>query len=253
MRPVLAVATAAVLLFAALLVTAPAALFDARVAALSAGHLRLVNTDGTIWNGSGELVLLPAGTRQPLRWRLDAWPLLGGEVRAQIASEAAGVPDATVVYGRDHLELRALEFALPVESIVPLATSAKLALGGTLLVHVDHLVWLGNALDAQLTAQWRDASLPGPRPDARIALGDVRIDLSGHGSELSGPVRNAGGEVEITGQVALAAAGASSVELVLRPRGSERGRVDPLTATLATLGVPDGQGGYHVHWSGAWR
>src|SRR5208282_2086921 len=97
--------------------------------------------------------------------------------------------------------------------------------------------WLGNALDAQLTVQWRDASLPGLRADARIALGDVRVDLSGHGSELSGPVRNAGGDVEVTGQVAVAAAGASSVEVVLRPRGGARERADPVTAALATLGV----------------
>jgi general secretion pathway protein N len=251
MRPALAVATGAVLLCAALVVTAPAALFDARVAVLSAGHLRLVNTAGTIWNGSGELVLLPAGTRQAWRWHLHAWPLLRGEIRAQIASETETVPNAAVVYGRDRLELRALEFALPVESLLPLATTAKLALGGTLLVNVDHLVWVGNALDAQLTVHWRDASLPGPRADARLALGDVRIDLSGRGSELSGPVRNAGGDVEITGQLAVAAAGTASVEVVLRPRGGER--ADPVTATLSTLGVPDGQGGYQVHWSGAWR
>ena len=201
-------------------------------------------------------MLLPAGTRQALHWRLDAWPLLRGEMRAALVNETAGAPSATVIYGRDHLELRALELALPVESILPLASTAKLALGGTVLVQVEHLVWRGDALDAQLTVQWRDASVPGPpgpRAAARIALGDVRIALNGRGSALAGPVSNTGGDVEISGQVAVAAAGASSLEATLRPRGGERERADPVTAALSTLGVPDGQGGYRVRWSGAWR
>jgi general secretion pathway protein N len=256
MRPALAVAAGALLLAGALVITAPAALLDTRIATLSAGHLRLANTTGTVWNGSGELVLLPARTNQALRWRLDVWPLLRGELRAAIINESAGAPSTTVVYGRDHLELRTLELAVPVESILPLATTAKLALGGTVRVQVDHLLWRGDALDAQLSVQWRDASVPGPpgpRADVRIALGEVRIDLTGRGSELTGPVRNIGGEVEINGQVSVAAAGASSLEATLRPRSSDRERTDAVTAALSTLGLPDGQGGYRVRWSGAWR
>ena len=109
MRPALAIATGAVLLAGTLVVTAPAALLDTRVSALSAGQLRLVNAAGTIWNGSGELVLLPAGARQFVRWQLAAWPLLRGEIRATIARDPEGASTATVVYGHDRLELRSLE------------------------------------------------------------------------------------------------------------------------------------------------
>jgi hypothetical protein len=252
MRFLLALAIAAALLAGALLVAAPATLLDARLAALSDGHLRVANASGTLWNGSGELVLLPAGTRQPLRWHLDAWPLLRGELRVTLAAEGQGVP-ATVVYGRNHLELRTLALTLPVESVLPLATTAKLALGGTLLVQVDHLLWVGDALDAQLTVQWQDASVPAPGAEVPIALGDVHIDLGGRGSELAGPVSNRGGEVDISGQVTVAAAGAARLEANLRPRAAERERSDLVTGALATLGVPDGQGGYRVGWTGAWR
>ncbi len=233
MRFLLALAIAAVLLAGALLVTAPATLLDARLAALSDGHLRVANAAGTLWNGSGEVVLLPAGTREPLHWHLDAWPLLRGELRATIAGEGQGVPATAVVYGHDHLELRALALTLPIESVLPLATNAKLALGGTLLVQVDHLLWVGDALDAQLTVQWQDASVPAPGADAPIALGDVRIDLGGRGNQLSGPVSNRGGEVEVSGQVAVAAAGAASLEMSLRPRAAERERSDLITGALS--------------------
>jgi general secretion pathway protein N len=253
MRFLLALAIAAVLLAGALLVTAPATLLDGRLAALSDGHLRVANAAGTLWDGSGELVLLPAGTRQPLRWHLDAWPLLRGELRATLAGEEQGVPAATVVYGQNHLELRALALTLPVESVLPLVTTTKLALGGTLLMQVDHLLWVGDTLDAQLRVQWQDASVPAPRADAPIALGEVRIDLGGRGSELSGPVSNRGGEVEISGQVVVAAAGTASLEMNLRPRAAERERADMVAGALATLGASDGQGGYRVRWTGAWR
>jgi general secretion pathway protein N len=253
MRLALAVVLGAVLLVAALLATAPATLLDARIAALSGGRVRVADAAGTIWSGSGELVLLPARTRQPMRWRLEPWPLLRGEVRAAIGTDTAGAPSATLAFARDHFELRALDLALPVETILPLATSAKVALGGKIYLQVAHLAWLGQALDGQLSVQWRDASVPGPRADAPIALGDVRIDLSGRGAELSGPVRNSGGDVEMSGQLVLAAAGAASLELTLRPRPGDRERAEAIAAALSTLAPDDGRGGYRLRWTGAWR
>ena len=253
MRPAWAIVAGVVLLSAALLVMAPATLLDSRLGTLSDGHLRVADAAGTIWNGSGEVVLLPTAARVPLRWRLDAWPLLRGEVRGAIATQADHDPDATLVFGRDHFELSALDLALPVESLLPLATRAKIALGGTLAVHVNHLMWAGGALDGQLTLQWRDASLPGLRADTRIALGDVRIDLGGRGVELTGPVRNSEGDVEINGQLALNAAGAASLDATFRPRDADRARADLVAAALSTLGAADGEGGYRVHWTGSWR
>lgn len=255
MRGALAAATGAALLVAALVALAPAALLDSRLATLSGGHLRVVNTAGTIWNGSGELVQLPAGSREPLHWRLEAWPLLRGEVRAAIGSGTDGAPSATLVYGRDHFELRGFDFSLPVESLLSSVTAAKLAqtVGGNLQLHVEHLLQLGDTLDGQLTLQWDDASVPGPRTDTRIALGTVRADLSGRGAELAGPLRNSGGEVEIAGRLAIEAKGAATLDATLRPRSTTRERADLVAAALATLGTPDGQGGTRVNWAGSWR
>ncbi len=253
MRPALAIAAGAVLLSGALVITAPATLLDSRLAALSDGHLRLADAAGTIWNGSGEVVLLPTAVHVPLRWRLDAWPLLRGEVRGAVGTHTELAPDATLVYGRDRFELYKLDLALPVESILPFATRTNIALGGTLTVHLNHLAWVAGALDGQLTLLWRDASLPGLRADTRIGLGDVRADLNASGAELSGPLRNTGGDIEINGQLAFTAAGATSLDATLRPRGADRERAELVTAALSTLGAADVEGGYRVHWSGAWR
>src|SRR5437667_171840 len=82
---------------------APAALLDARTNTLSDGRLRIANATGTLWQGSGELVLMPAGARQAFSWRLDGWPLLRGEIRATIAVAANGARSTTIAYGRDRL------------------------------------------------------------------------------------------------------------------------------------------------------
>jgi general secretion pathway protein N len=253
MRPALAVAAGAILLAFMLLLTAPAALLDRRIDALSAGRLRLANATGTLWQGSGEIVLLPA-TRLPLFWRAELWPLVRGEVRAAIGFDP-DVPRSTmVVFGSDHLDLRDLEMSLPVESIVRSAGPAlPLAARGDLALRVERFLQRPDLLDAQLSLQWSNASVPAFPPDERIALGDVRVDLAGRGAVITGPVRNTGGEVEITGQAGIAAAGTLQLTATVRPRSGERDRAERIANALAAIGAPDGQGGYTLSLKGSWR
>ena len=254
MRPALVLTAGAVLLAIALLIIAPAALLDARIAALSAGRVRIANAAGTLWRGSGELVLLPAGTRQPLLWRLEAWPLLRGEVRATIALEADGARSATVAYGSDRLEVRDLDVSLPAQSVLLAAQpKAPLAVGGSLVLHVERFVQLPDVLDAQLSGEWRGGSVPGSPADPPLSLGDVRIALNGRGAAINGPLRNTGGDVEIDGQVEIAAAGTLRLDASVRPRSGDRERAGRIAVALAALGTPDGQGGSRVTWTGAWK
>ena len=254
MRPALAFAAGAVLLAIALLIIAPAALLDARIDALSDGRLRIASAAGTLWQGSGELVLMPSGTRQPLLWRLDAWPLLRGEIRATITLGANGARSATVAYGRDRLDIRDLDVSLPAQGVL-LAANPKtpLAVGGSLALHVERLVQLPEVLDAQLSLEWHDSSVPGSLIDAPISLGDVRIAFDGRGAAINGPLRNSGGDVEIDGQLDVGAAGTARLDATVRPRGNDRARADRIAVTLAALGAPDGRGGYRVIWTGTWR
>ena len=72
MRVALAILAGAVLLAIALAIGAPASLLDARVAAASDGRLRIADAEGTLWNGSGQLLLVPGGTRRALAWHRSA-------------------------------------------------------------------------------------------------------------------------------------------------------------------------------------
>ena len=254
MRPALAFAAGALLLAIALLIIAPAALLDARINTLSDGRLRIANAAGTLWQGSGELVLMPAGPRQAFFWRLDAWPLLRGEIRATIAIAADGAQSTTIAYGRDRLEIHDLDLSLPAQSVLlAVAPRAPFAVGGSLALHVERLVQLPEVLEARLSAEWRDGSILGSLIDAPISLGDVSIALNGRGTAINCPLRNSGGDVEIDGQLDIGASGTARLEATLRPRGSDRERADRIAVILAALGPPDGRGGYRVIWTGAWR
>ena len=254
MRAAIAVGAGAVLLAFALALTAPATLLDGRIDALSAGRLRVAHATGSLWSGAGELVLLPAGTRTPLAWRLRIWPLLRGEVQAAVAFDAGGAQSATLLYRSDRLELRHLDVSLPAQSILLAAyPKAPFSAGGDLALRVDTLVQDPALIEAQASLRWNGATVPGLPFDPRIALGDLRIDLAGRGAEITGALRNDGGEVEIAGVLRLGAAGAARLDATLRPRSASRERDERIGAALAALGVPDGQGGYRVSWAGAWR
>ena len=249
MRPGLAFAAGALLLALALAIEAPATLVDGRVAAATDGRVRITDASGTLWNGAGELVLLPSGARRPLAWHIDAWPLLFGELRGTIAIDAA--QPAEFAYGRRSMRLHRLDVALPVDSLlqsmgVPAALGSA---GGSIEARIVRFVQTPGALDADLAAQWRNASLPALRPGFRILLGDVRADARGTGAEIAGSISNMGGDVEIAGRVAVSAALVPKIDATIRPRaGIDRDRAEAITTALSLIGSSDGQGGYRLAW-----
>jgi general secretion pathway protein N len=106
MRPAIAIVAGALLLAIALAITATATLLDARLAEQSGGRLRMADAEGTLWNGSGELLLLPGGTRRKIVWHIDAWPLLRGEIRGTLAQEPGAQQPTEFAYGSKRAELR---------------------------------------------------------------------------------------------------------------------------------------------------
>jgi hypothetical protein len=253
MRILIAIVVTVLLLAAALVALAPAALIDMEARNLSGGSVRLAQTSGTIWNGAGDIVLTPGDVRVPLTWQLDPLPMLRGELTGTVTA-GAGTP-GTFAVGRDHFSLSHVSLALPAPALMRAgnAPAVLAAVGGTIDAQVNTLARNGDQLDGGFSARWRDASLPGPRPDVRIALGDLRVDVAGSGTELPGTIANVGGDVELSGTVALSVATAR-INAVVRPRvaiDSERGQA--IDAALRVMGQPDGSGGFRLAWTAPLR
>ena len=252
MRTAIAVAIAIVAFAAALIFLAPASLLDARLASISDGRVRIAHAAGTLWRGSGDLVLAD-GTQRPVSWSIEAWPLLRGELRGSFTGSADSQRIGTFDASGDKLELHGIELAVPMEALLRTlgAPSILASAGGEVTLRVDRLVRGADTLDAQLGLLWSNASLPSQRPDLRIALGDVRAELSGQGREVPGTIQNSGGDVDLRGTLSAAANGSARVDLAVKPReGIARDRADAIATALGLIGSPDGQGGYRVSWAG---
>ena len=252
MRFWLAFAAGVLLLAIAVAVAAPASLLDGRLATATEGKLRIADASGTLWNGSGNLVLLPSGIRRSLAWHIDAWPLLSGELRGTIATDPDMAQRAEFTYGHSSTALRGLDVAVPMDALLQSVglPAALGAAGGSLESRIERFVQTRDAIDSDLTLLWRDASVPAMAPGARIQLGDVRLDLRGTGPEVAGSLSNVGGEVEIAGRVAFTAALAPKVDATIRPRaGLDRDRAEMIVSALSLIGSADGQGGYRIAWA----
>jgi general secretion pathway protein N len=251
MRPLIAVGVGAVLFLVALVIEAPATLVDGRLEAASAGHLRLTGATGTVWNGSGDLRMLPGTSATRVTWHIDWWPLLWRELRGTLGGEDTASPRASFTLSGSDFSLHDVAVTLPADALLRAsgAPAVLVPAGGAVALRSDALTRRGDSFEGQTALRWTAASLPGLRPDERIALGDVRFDAAGQGKEIAGTLSNAGGDVEITGTAAVSANGTSRADLVLRPRADvDAARAKAIAGVLAAAGHPDGIGGYRIVW-----
>ena len=224
---------------------APAVLFDTRIAGATGGMVRLADTDGTVWNGRGNLVV--KATRIPIAWRVECWPLLRGVLRVRLASgTGAATPHATIEVGADTLALHDVDVTLPAQVFgATLSPFGAEAVAGEISLNADDFEWKPGAGRGEVRILWRAARIAFAGSAAALDLGNVRTLATANGNALSGPVTNDGGDLALRGEWALHAH--DSVQLVLHvaPRGP--GLAD-LERTLSAIGTADGSG-----WRIAWR
>jgi hypothetical protein len=256
MRSLLVVAAAACMLAAAVAVEAPATLVDRQLDSLTGGRMRVADAVGTIWNGSGALILLPYAARVPVQWHIDTLPLLRSRLSGTLASDAAESSQATFDLGSDDFAVRRFAIAFPAEALLraTAAPAAVTAAGGIVDLRADAFAMRRGLFEGGFIARWQGASLPGPRPEVRIALGDIRLEGLANGGEIKGALSNVAGDIEITGTLILAATGAARVEARLKPRaGLDAERSSAITGALSMLGSADDSGGFRVAWQAPGR
>jgi hypothetical protein len=250
MRGWLAVGAGAVLLVAALAVEAPASLLDSRAAGLTEGHVRIAAATGSLWRGSGELTLVPDGTRVPIAWRLAPMPLLRGELAGSVVVDDARAP-ATFVVGSQDFSVHDFSIALPAAAVLRNAgVSGTVAIiGGTLLLEASDLARHDDRLEGRADLRWKDASLPGLQGGTPLSLGELRIAAAGSGTEIPATLSNSGGEVDVSGSLVLSTRALPKVDARVRPRaGLPAERAQAIGQALSSIGAADGTGGYHIVW-----
>jgi Type II secretion system (T2SS), protein N len=246
LRPLLVVAAVAGVAAIVAAWLAPAVLVDSRLAQITGGRVRLTDTEGTVWRARANLV---AGTAtMPIAWRLEAWPLLRGELRVHLVPDTSTVgdsPRAGIAIAGDRVSLRDVDASFPA-ALFAAAAGAGTAwgVGGDVRVNATAMDWMPPSSNGEARVQWRQARLAAIQSTASLDLGDVSIPLKADGDRLFGTVSNDGGDLSVRGDIVFRAADGVAISLLLTPR-----RVDDvdLTQVLSVLGTAEG-GGWRIHW-----
>lgn len=234
---------------AVLLTQAPASLLDVAVSRLTQGRVRLAEATGTVWTGSGRIVLADvadarerpvgavAGVVLPGRfgWRLSPWPLLVGVLDARVEHDSMRQP--VLLTGRAG-ELRATPGTLvwpPVALDRMGSPWNTIRPTGALTLSWDAVTLRGGRFDGQATIELRDvaSALTPVRP-----LGTYRIAMTGAGAEAQVGMTTVSGPLKLEGSGTWNARTGLRFTAEAQADGPERSRLQPL---LGLLGRREGE------------
>lgn len=179
---------------------APATLVDAALQRLSNNTLRLVEAQGTLWTGSGQLEIRDLGGRigvsKSLSWRVLPKSLLAGHMVCEIELGQDAKP-FQIELSPFRIDFADADIKLPAAALgIGVPKLAPLGLTGELSMHVASMAisreeWRGN-----VTLQWHDA---GSVLSTVSPLGDYELDAVSEGSKVRLLLRTLQGALQLDG------------------------------------------------------
>ncbi|MBN9425956.1 MAG: type II secretion system protein N [Burkholderiales bacterium] len=192
-----------------LLLTAPAAFADLLLGRATDGRVRLAETDGTIWRGSGRLVLADIGAEAAERrsvagvavpgrvaWDVRLLPMLLGQVDAAISVEGMAQP-VRVQGSYEEMRVGGGALALPSVDLSRLGSPWNtLRPSGALSLQWENLTLRGGALEGRAQIELRDAAsaMTPVKP-----LGSYRVDIVGRGRQAELGIQTLTGPLHLQG------------------------------------------------------
>ena len=244
MRATFRVARCVALLLASTIGLAPATWVDRPLAARTQDRLRLIETSGYWWNGRGSIATADGASRIPVAWRVNFAALLQGARSLDFKSGGDdALPSGTLSTRGDDVQLHELRLRLPATLVAALLPPLRtIAAGGDISVRAPAFAWRAGGGDGTLDAEWRRARLVAG--DVVVDLGTVALTATPSGGQLSGTIRNEGGDVAIDGTLT-GAGGLIEAAVTLKPTSAAS---DAVRQAVSLLGPPDGSGGVKVTW-----
>lgn len=184
-----------------LAIMAPASLVDYGLRQASEGRLRLTETGGTLWSGSGQLEMRDRTQRtavaRSIAWRMLPLYLLRAQLRCEVTLDQAAKP-FPVTLSPSQIEVTDADISLPAAALgLGEPKLAPLGLTGDVLLHVARLVLGRNAIIGSATLQWRGAG----SAFARVSpLGDYELRFEGEGATVRASLRTLQGPLQLDGK-----------------------------------------------------
>ena len=184
-----------------LIITLPATLVDAGLRHASDGRVRLVEAQGTLWSGTGQIEIRNMGGRtgvaKNLAWRVLPESLLRGKLVYEVELEQAATR-FPVTISLSRIELADADMSWPA-TVLGLAVPqlAPLRLKGDVLVRVASLSISRGGMQGNVTLQWRGA---GSALTPVSPLGDYELHLKGEGAVVHASLRTLRGPLQLDGE-----------------------------------------------------
>ncbi len=230
------------------LATAPARYLDSLLGSGTLGRLRLAEARGTVWQGSGRLVIVDTGVNDDDRhslpgvaipgrvsWSVKPWPLVAGMVDATVSID--GMPSPVRLQGSvGEVQVGAGSLSLPSVDLSRLGSPwNSVRPSGSLAIRWDTLVIRGGQMLGKAAFELRDASsaVTPVRP-----LGSYRLEIDGKGSQADLVLRTVSGPLKLSGKGQWTARTGLRLDAdaVIEPAEVER-----LKAFLGLIGRRDGE------------
>lgn len=214
--------------------TAPATLIDTGLQRISHGKLRLVEAQGTLWSGSGQIEIRDSGGRtgvaRSFAWRMLPESLLRGHLVCEVRMEQATKP-FPVTISLSRIELANADISLPATALgLGVPRLAPLGLTGELLLHVASLSIERKQMQGNATLQWRDA---GSVFTSVSPLGDYELSLDAEGASNHIVLRTLQGPLQLDGKGSWAAGGNPDFLVIARVPPQHRQQLSPLLRLIA--------------------
>jgi len=226
--------------------TAPATLIDAGLQRISQGKLRLVEAQGTLWSGSGQIEIRDSGGRtgvaKSFAWQILPQSLLRGYLVCQVKLEQATKP-FPVTISLSGVELANADISLPATALgLGVPKLAPLGLTGELLLHVASLSIEDKQTRGNVTLQWRGA---GSVYTTISPLGDYEVKLDADGITSNALLRTLQGPLQLDGKGSWANGGKPDFLAIAQVPPQHQQQLDPL---LRLIAVERGAGSFELQY-----
>jgi general secretion pathway protein N len=186
---------------AVLIALAPATLIDGRLEQASSGRLRLAESQGSLWSGSGWLEVREpgggAGVAKRVAWRVLPESLLRARLIAEIRLERAERPMLLGV-SLSRVDITDVGVDLPATALglgLPKLTPFRLT--GEVRVDIPRLSIERGRADGDATLRWRAA---GSALSPVAPLGDYEVHFKAVGAAMHAELRTLAGPLQLDGK-----------------------------------------------------
>lgn len=229
---------------AGLILTLPAVFIDTGLDRASRSIVRLTETRGTAWSGTGQLEIREKGRRigntHRLTWHFLPWSVLRGHLAFEIKLDQASQPVLLKIH-LWRIELSNAEIILPAAVLALMEPRlVPLKLGGDLSLHAPHLSIGRQQIQGNWTLKLHKVT---SELTAVAPLGDYQLDVTSSGNRNQTVMRTLQGPLHIDGAGSWTSGGATAFAGTARIPVSLQQQLAPL---LRLIAVERSEGNFEI-------